>query len=108
METWWFFTLEFAVALALIVMSKRQPFPGPSKRYGLVLLIIGLLLLLGEAAPRPTGVQVHLFFLLIYGALGLVRGLQNMLKSRDEVIVAPFAGILFSIAATAQPTPVFN
>ncbi|MBT4066187.1 MAG: hypothetical protein HOE76_03110 [Euryarchaeota archaeon] len=101
METWWFFTLEFAVALALIVMSKRQPFPGPSKRYGLVLLIIGLLLLLGEAAPRPTGVQVHLFFLLIYGALGLVRGLQNMLKSRDEVIVAPFAGILFSIAATA-------
>lgn len=101
METWWFFVLEFAIAFTLIGMSNGQPFPGPSKRYGTVLLVIASLLLLGEAAPRPTGVQVHLFFLLIYGALGLVRGLQNMLKSRDEVIVAPFAGILFSIAATA-------
>ena len=102
METWWFFALEFAVALTLISMSKRQPFPGPSKRYGLVLLVMSLLILVGEAAPRPSGVQVHLFFLLIYGALGLVRGIHNMLNSRDEVIVAPFAGILFSVAATAM------
>ena len=101
METWWFLVLEFAVAIALISMSGRQPFPGPSKRYGVVLLITASLLLIGETSPRDTEIQVHLYFLLIYGAIGLFRGVQNMLVSREEVIVAPFAGILFSISATA-------
>lgn len=101
MENWWFLLLEFAIALTLIFMSGRQPFPGPSKRYGVVLLIIALLLLLGETGPRPTDVHVHLYVLLLYGSLGLVRGVHNMLVTRDEVIVAPFAGVLFSVSATA-------
>ena len=93
--------MEFAIALTLILMSSRQPFPGPSKRYGSVLLIIALLLLIGETGPRPTSVQVHLYVLLAYGSIGLVRGVHNMLVTREEVIVAPFAGILFSVSATA-------
>jgi len=101
MENWWFLLLEFAIALTLILMSSRQPFPGPSKRYGSVLLIIALLLLIGETGPRPTSVEVHLYVLLVYGSLGLVRGVHNMLVTREEVIVAPFAGILFSVSATA-------
>ncbi|MFL2961753.1 MAG: hypothetical protein ACJZ2K_02080 [Candidatus Poseidoniaceae archaeon] len=101
METWWFLILEFAVALTLISMSKRQPFPGPSQRYGYILLTISFLLLIGETAPRPTGIQVHLFILLAYGSLGLIRGVHNMLVTREEVIVAPLAGILFSVSATA-------
>ena len=101
METWWFLILEFAVALTLISMSKRQPFPGPSQRYGYILLTISFLLLIGETAPRPTGIQVHLFILLAYGSLGLIRGVHNMLVTREEVIVAPMAGILFSVSATA-------
>ena len=101
MENWWFLLLEFAIALTLILMSSRQPFPGPSKRYGSVLLIIALLLLIGETGPRPTSVQVHLYVLLAYGSIGLVRGVHNMLVTREEVIVAPFAGILFSVSATA-------
>ena len=101
MENWWFLLLEFAIALTLILMSSRQPFPGPSKRYGSVLLIIALLLLIGETGPRPTSVEVHMYVLLAYGSLGLVRGVHNMLVTREEVIVAPFAGILFSVSATA-------
>ena len=101
MENWWFLLLEFAIALTLILMSARQPFPGPSKRYGSVLLIIALLLLIGETGPRPTSVEVHLYVLLVYGSLGLVRGVHNMLVTREEVIVAPFAGVLFSVSSTA-------
>ena len=101
MENWWFLLLEFAIALTLIFMSSRQPFPGPSKRYGIVLLTLALLLLIGETGPRPTDVHVHLFVLLAYGSLGLIRGVHNMLVTRDEVIVAPFAGVLFSVSATA-------
>ena len=78
MENWWFLLLEFVTALTLIFMSSRQPFPGPSKRYGSILLIIALLLLIGETGPRPTNVQVHLGVLLVYGSLGLVRGVHNM------------------------------
>ena len=102
METWWFLVLEFAVAIILISMSGRQPFPGPSKRYGVVLLIAASLFLIGETSPRETEVQVHLFFLLVFGSVGLIRGVKNMLVTREEVIVAPFAGILFSISATAM------
>ena len=101
MENWWFLLLEFAIALTLIFMSDRQPFPGPSKRYGSVLLIIALLLLIGETGPRPKSVQVHLYVLLAYGSVGLLRGVHNMLVTREEVIVAPFAGVLFSVSATA-------
>ena len=101
MENWWFLLLEFAIALTLILMSSRQPFPGPSKRYGSVLLIIAILLLIGETGPRPTSVEVHLYVLLAYGSIGLVRGVHNMLVTREEVIVAPFTGILFSVSATA-------
>ena len=108
MENWWFLLLEFAIALTLIFMSGRQPFPGPSKRYGIVLLIVALLLLLGETGPRPTDVHVHLYVLLLYGSLGLVRGVHNMLVTRDEVIVAPFAGVLFSASATALMADQWN
>ena len=108
MENWWFLLLEFAIALTLIFMSGRQPFPGPSKRYGIVLLIVALLLLLGETGPRPTDVHVHLYVLLLYGSLGLVRGVHNMLVTRDEVIVAPFAGVLFSVSATALMADQWN
>ena len=53
--------------------NERPPtVSGPSKRYGVTLLIIALLLLIGETGPRPTDVQVHLFVMLIYGSLGLV------------------------------------
>ena len=101
MENWWFLLLEFAIGLTLIFMSSRQPFPGPSKRYGIVLLTLASLLLIGETGPRPTDVDVHLYVLLAYGSLGLVKGVHNMMVTRDEVIVAPFAGVLFSVSATA-------
>ena len=100
METWWFIVLEFAVGLALLAMSGRQPFPGPSRRYATILLIIAALLFVGETAPNPTGPDVHMMILLVYGGLGLISGVNNMMNTREEVIVAPFAGILFSVSAT--------
>ena len=94
MENWWFLLLEFAVAITLILMSGRQPFPGPSKRYGITLLIIALLLLIGETGPRPTDVQVHLFVMLIYGSFGLVRGVHNMLRSHLVCAACHMHGLL--------------
>ena len=101
METWWFLILETVLALALVLMSRNQPFPGPSRRYGYVLLTFAFLFAIGETSPRETTVEVHLYFLLVFGSLGLIRGVHNMLVTRDEVIVAPFAGIMFCVAATA-------
>ncbi|MDP6870544.1 MAG: hypothetical protein QGI21_07230 [Candidatus Poseidoniaceae archaeon] len=101
METWWFLILEFAVAISLLVMSPRQPFPGPSKRFGWVLFIVASLLLIGETSSRPTAVRVHLVVMLAFGSFGLIRGINNMIRTREEVIVAPFSGVLFSVSATA-------
>tara|TARA_Y100000766_G_C18914294_1_gene610174 strand:+ start:4481 stop:5185 length:705 start_codon:yes stop_codon:yes gene_type:complete len=101
METWWFLILEFAVAICLLVLSPRQPFPGPSKRFGNILITLALLLAIGQTAPRPTSVNVHIAILMIFGSFGLVKGVRNMLVTREEVIVAPFAGVLFCVGVTA-------
>jgi len=101
METWWFLLLEFSVAVCLLLLSPRQPFPGPSKRFGFILIIIAFLFAIGETAPRPTSVNAHIAVLLTLGSFGLFRGVRNMLVTREEVIVAPFAGVLFSVAVTA-------
>ena len=66
METWWFLILEFAVAICLLVLSPRQPFPGPSKRFGNILITLALLLAIGQTAPRPTSVNVHIAILMIF------------------------------------------
>ncbi len=99
MSTWPILLLEVGLALTVLYLSKKQPFPGPSRRLGWVLLSVGLLFILGETAPRPVSIRAHYAVLLILGAIGLVKGINNMLIIRQEVLVAPICGILFCVGA---------
>lgn len=85
------------VGLVLVVMSRRQPFPEPSRRYGLLVLSITLLLLLGTAAPRPPGVDGLLWAMSVGGAFGVLVGLTHMVRTRRDVVVAPLAGVMLCV-----------
>lgn len=94
---WLLILFEFIIGLILYFGSKSQPFPIPSRRLGMLLLMIASLLLIGQSAPRPASVNGHFIFLSIIGALGLIFGVHHMLKTRREVLVAPMSGFLFSV-----------
>ena len=92
---WVLILFEFIIGLMLYVGSKSQPFPTPSKRLGMLLLMIASFLLIGQSAPSPASVNGHLIFLSVIGAFGLVFGVHHMLRTRREVLVAPMSGFLF-------------
>ena len=94
---WILILFEFAIGLILYLGSKSQPFPTPSRRLGMLLLMLACLLLLGQTAPRPASVNGHLKFLSVIGAFGLLFGVHHMLRTRREVLVAPMSGFLFCV-----------
>ena len=94
---WLLILFEFIIAIILIMGSKSQPFPNPSRRLGSILLLVATLFLIGQSAPRPASVNGHMAFLSIIGALGLIFGVHHMLNTRREVLVAPMSGFLFCV-----------
>lgn len=100
MQTWAVPVFEAVLGLCLILMSPRQPFPRPAKRFGTFLILISLLGLMAEGAPRPMELQAHLIIMTVIGGAALIRGIDNMVNTRREVLVAPFAGLLFCVGCT--------
>ena len=101
---WLLLILEFVISIILIFGSKSQPFPAPSKKFGIFLLMISSMLLLGQSAPRPTSLEGHLTILSVIGAFGLVGGIHHMLRTRREVLIAPMSGFMFSVGVTGLIT----
>ena len=107
-DNWPFILLEAAVGLSLLVMSRQQPFPGPARRMGWLMIGVFALFILAESAPREVAVFSHLTLLIILGGIGTLKGIHNMMITRREVLVAPFSGALFcagSIGLMVQEWP---
>ena len=61
------------IAGATVVgMSKRQPFPEVSQRFGIMLLLIGLIGILAQNAPEPPSDRFWQLAFTIVGGLGVV------------------------------------
>ena len=101
---WFLLLFELIISLVLILGSKSQPFPTPARRFGILLLVIFSLLLLGQTAPKPTGIEGHLVILSVLGAVGILVGIHHMLRTRREVLVAPMSGFLFCVGVTGLIT----
>ena len=89
--------LACVLGLILMWMSRNQPFPEVSRRFGIILLMLGLLGLLSESAPRPTSDRVWLIIYTGLGGLGVVIGMRHMTYTRMDVLIAPASGFLLCI-----------
>lgn len=105
---WLLLGFELVIAIILILGSKSQPFPTPAKRFGWFILIVSGLLLLGQSAPNPTSLEGHLAMLSVFGAFGLVSGINLMIRTRREVLVAPMSGFMFCIGVTGLITQTWD
>ena len=92
---WGLLGFEAFIGLVLILASKSQPFPLPSRRFGWIVLSVALMLSLGQLAPNPVSVLGHLVILTGLGSFGLLIGIHHLIRTRREVLIAPFSGFLF-------------
>ncbi len=105
---WLLLGFELGISIILILGSKSQPFPTPARRFGLFILMVCSLLLLGQSAPNPTSLEAHLAILSVFGAFGLVSGINLMLRTRREVLVAPMSGFMFCVGVTGLITQTWD
>ena len=105
---WLLLGFELVIAINLILGSKSQTFPTPARRFGWFILVVSGLLLLGQSAPNPTSLEGHLAILSVFGAFGLVSGINLMLRTRREVLVAPMSGFMFCVGVTGLITQTWD
>jgi hypothetical protein len=94
---WILLGFELLIGTVLILGSRSQPFPLPTRRFGWLVLTTGLLLALGQLAPNPVTVIGHLVILTFFGSFGLLVGIHHLLRTRREVLIAPFSGFMFCV-----------
>jgi len=95
------FWIALFVGLGLVVLyySRHQPFPEISGRFALLLLLAGGILWLSTTAPRETSESVPAVIATIIGGAAVVIGVVQMSMLRNDVIVAPFGGVLLCMGA---------
>jgi len=81
----------------LIWMSKNQPFPEHSQKFGILLLTLGGLGFIAHQAERDVGPTIEPLILTLLGGLGVIIGLIHAIRTRMDVLIAPSSGILLVI-----------
>ena len=89
------------LGLTVFYYSRHQPFPEISSRFALVLLVAGAILWLSTTAPRETGESGPAVVATVIGGAAVVIGVVQMSILRNDVIVAPFGGVLLCMGATS-------
>ena len=95
------FWIALFLGLGLVVLyySRHQPFPEISGRFALLLFVAGGMLWLSITAPRETGESVPAVVATVVGGAAVVIGVIQMSMLRNDVIVAPFGGVLLCMGA---------
>ena len=91
--------LFLGLGLVVLYYSRHQPFPEISGRFALLLFVAGGMLWLSITAPRETGESVPAVVATVVGGAAVVIGVIQMSMLRNDVIVAPFGGVLLCMGA---------
>lgn len=91
--------LFLGLGLVVLYYSRHQPFPEISGRFALLLLVAGGMLWLSITAPRETGESVPAVVATVVGGAAVVIGVIQMSMLKNDVIVAPFGGVLLCMGA---------
>jgi len=97
----WTWIVLFAITGCTVFWySGKQPFPEISGRFALILLFVSIILWLATNAPRGEGNElVPAFLASIIGGSAVIYGVIKMSITNDDVVVAPFGGLLFCIGS---------
>ena len=96
---WFWIALFLVLGVITLYYSRHQPFPEISGRFAAVLIIIGAVLWISTTAPRPTGESVPAIVAAVIGGVAVVIGVIHMTVLRNDVVVAPFGGVLLCMGA---------
>ena len=97
----WSWILLFSVlGVTIFWYSRKQPFPEISGFFAVILLITAGILWMATSAPRGEGNELAPAYIsTIIGGCAVIYGVIKMSVTDDDVIVAPFGGILFCIGS---------
>lgn len=97
----WSWILLFSIlGVTVFWYSRKQPFPEISGFFAAILLITAAILWMATGAPRGGGNELAPAYISTFiGGCAVIYGVIKMSVSDDDVIVAPFGGILFCIGS---------
>ncbi len=88
--------ITVVLGVLLIWMSKNQPFPEHSQKFGILLLILGGLGFIANQAEREVGPTIEPLIMTLLGGIGVVIGLIHAIRTRMDVLIAPSSGVLLA------------
>ena len=97
----WSWILLFSIlGVTVFWYSRKQPFPEISGCFAAILLFVASILWLATSAPRGDGNELAPAYISTFiGGCAVIYGVIKMSVTDDDVIVAPFGGILFCIGS---------
>ena len=92
----WIFLL-FGLGAYCYYLSRLQPFPEKGIGFSMVLFSAALILWISSTSPQEGGEDLPGAISVFLGGVFVVSGIRNMSVMKNDVIVAPLAGILFCV-----------
>ena len=106
----WSWILLFSLlGVTVFWYSRKQPFPEISGFFSAILLFTAAILWMATSAPRGEGNELAPAYISTFiGGCAVIYGVIKMSVTDDDVIVAPFGGVLFCIGSITLLTERWN
>jgi len=93
--------LFFALGAVSLYYARIQPFPEFGNRFGWSSIAFGLVFLISRNAPRGTAILAPTVTAAIFGGLAVIYGVRHMVVTQQDVLVAPFGGVLLCVGTVS-------
>ena len=100
--------LFFALGAISLYYARLQPFPEFGNKFGWVSIALGLVFLISRNAPRDTAILAPTVTAAIFGGLAVMYGVRHMVVTQQDVLVAPFGGVLLCLGTVSLMADSWN
>ena len=100
--------LFFALGAISLYYARLQPFPEFGNKFGWSSIELGLIFLISRNAPRDTAILAPTVTAAIFGGLAVIYGVRHMVVTQQDVLVAPFGGILLCVGTVSLMADSWN
>ena len=100
--------LFFALGAISLYYARLQPFPEFGNKFGWSSISLGLIFLISRNAPRDTAILAPTVTAAIFGGLAVIYGVRHMVVTQQDVLVAPFGGVLLCVGTVSLMADSWN